>query len=181
MPDWLSFEPFTRTASCAIDKVIGKLKIPAGSMAQLQSSANYLIARQLSNGIIGTFGRMINRTSAGTTQAKFDNYSQVITTSLSTCDKWTDIFPGTSATLLTLESSTGALRVDDLAVSSLGSGSGLNTLDTYIGPVLQVKNTSMVDITLYLGIPVILDSNATVDKVDSTIYVKMSPLAYLGY
>lgn len=179
MPDWLSFEPFTRTASCAINNVIGKLKIPAGSMAQLQSSANYLIARQLSGGIIGTFGRIINRTSSGSTQAKFDNYTQVITTALSTCDKWTDIFPGTSASLLTLESSTGALRADDLTVSSLGAGSGLNTLDTYIGPVLQVSNTSMTEITLYLGIPVILDSTATVDKVDSTIYVKMSPLAYL--
>lgn len=179
MPDWLSFEPFTRTASCAIQDVIGKLKIPAGSMAELQSSANYLIARQLAGGTIGTFGSIINRTSSGSTLAKYDNYSSVISTAVSTCDKWTDIFPGTSASLLTLVSSTGALRVDDLTISSLGSGSGLNTLDTYIGPVLQVKNTSLQEITLYLGIPRIVDSTSTTDKVDSTIYVKMTPLAYL--
>lgn len=149
-------------------------------MAQLQSSANYLIARRLSNGIIGTFGSIINRTAPGSTSAKYDNYTSVVTTELSTCDKWTDVFPGTSATLLSINSTTGQLRVDDLTVSSLGSGSGLNTINTYIGPVLEIRNTSMAPIDLYLGIPRMVDSTSTTDKVDSTIYIKTTPLAYIA-
>lgn len=160
--------------------MIGKLSIPAGTMAQLQSSANYLIARRLPGGVIGTFGSIINRTAPGTTSAKYDNYTSVITTEFSTCDKWTDIFPGTSATILSIHSGTGQLRVDDLTASSLGSGSGLNTINTYIGPVLQIKNTSLQPIDLYLGIPRMVDSTATTDRVDSTIYIKTTPLAYIA-
>jgi len=85
MPDWLSFEPFSRTASCAINNVIGKLRIPAGSMAQLQSSANYLIARQLSGGIIpslllfdidGLSGKRLDKYAAMTTYEPGDKYME---------------------------------------------------------------------------------------------------------
>lgn len=174
LPDWLQIVPTTATASQFIRDYAAKLVVPPSSIAQVQSSANYLISRMVGS-TLTHLGSVMTRPSPGITQAKYNTYTNVVTTSNSTFPVLGVEYPKVKWELLTIRTTDTKLMTWDLNTFPFDA----DTVKSHLGPILNIRNNGSGPVELYFGIPNILDSAGAVINVDSTIYFRMAPASFV--
>lgn len=173
-PDWLSLIPVNATASQFIRDHAAKISIPPSSILQVQSSANYVISRMLGS-VLSHLGSVMNRPSPGIPQAKYNKYSNVVTTFNSELPAMAAEYPNVDWKVRSIRTTDSLLMTWDLNAFAFSG----NTIQDHLGPIIQIANNSRNTVELYFGVPSILDSAGAAINTDSTIYFHMAPIAFI--
>lgn len=173
-PDWMSFMPVNATASQFIRDFAAKISIPPSSILQVQSSANYVISRMLGS-TLSHLGSVMNRPSPGIPQAKYNKYTNVVTTYNSELPAMAAEYPNVDWKMRSIRTTDSLLMTWDLNAFAFSG----NTIQDHLGPIIQIANNSRNTVELYFGVPSILDSAGAAINTDSTIYFHMAPIAFV--
>ena len=176
VPDWISLDSVTTTASNLLHEVAAKVDIPVGHTLQVMGSGNFGISEMI-GGVLGTYGKIFGRTANGGTTVYVKNGgSGSVPNDNSTFGALSTRY-AVSPFKVKVYYFDGASQVADLSTSALTLSTLLRNA---VGPVVEYKNTSASTQSIWVGS--FDETNASGDSVHGhgdCVYLKLALTSFL--
>lgn len=144
-PDWLNIANVVRSGASDLDRVAAKVMVNPGQTLQMMSSGNFGISAMFDH--LNTIANVLQRQQPGAVGFGFMRGG--VYDANSTTSRFYGTLDGIEMSVTTYNTSTNQSRTqvvpttESLAIETLHS--------EYIGPIIQVKNTSERPLELYVG------------------------------